>query len=66
MVIAAGDSADSSRTWPIGRQTERMTMAKGQKRSGREPKKPKASKKKKGQPESGLNIQSNKGKPTGL
>ena len=43
-----------------------MTMAKGQKRSGREPKKPKASKKKKGQPESGLNIQSNKGKPAGL
>jgi hypothetical protein len=43
-----------------------MTMAKGQKRSGREAKKPKANKKKKGQPESGLNIQSNKGKPAGL
>jgi hypothetical protein len=41
-----------------------MTMAKGQKRSGREPKKPKANKKKKGQAESGLNLQ--KPKPAGM
>lgn len=40
-------------------------MAKGQKRSGREPKKPKANKKKKGQADSGLNLQS-KGKPAAM
>jgi hypothetical protein len=39
-------------------------MAKGQKRSGREPKKPKAKAKKPARPESGMAMQPPKGKPT--
>jgi hypothetical protein len=44
------------------RQTRRTTMAKGQKRSGREPKKPKANKKKPGRTDAPLMMQGPKGK----
>jgi len=66
MAGAAGDwTGCHEENGRVARQIERMTMAKGQKRSGREPKKPKTNKKKKGQAESGLNLQS-KVKPAGM